>query len=109
MVSCRISGGWMTSAGLILLALAGVVSAEAPKPRIITRLFLQDEDARTLKWANVLLSDTVQLGPVQVVEGFPKLDSERQTLVQMEAAAGMVLIGVRDDDDGKFNSGKWND
>ena len=105
MVSCRISGGLMTSAGLILLALAGAVSAEAPKPRIITRLFFQDDDARTLKWANVLLSDTVQLGPVQVVEGFPKLDTERQTLVQMEAAAGMVLIGVRDDDDGKFQSG----
>jgi len=39
------------------------------------------------------------------VKGFPKLDVEKQDLVQMEQAEGMLLVGVRDNDDGKHQSG----
>ncbi|HTN03589.1 MAG TPA: hypothetical protein VL132_16985, partial [Planctomycetaceae bacterium] len=76
-----------------------------PSEPILTRVLFQDDDTRTLKWADLRAGEPPTLGPVQPVEGFPKLDSERQTLVQMEAAQGYVLVGVRDDDSGNFQSG----
>jgi hypothetical protein len=103
---------WIVSAGLLMIGLIGAPSAAAPpqtapsvKPRIATRVFFQDDDARTLKWAELIVGDTIQISSVGIVSGFPKLDGDRQSLVQMEAAAGMLLIGVRDDDDGTFQSG----
>jgi hypothetical protein len=74
-------------------------------PRVLTRLFFQDDDSRTLKWADLLAGNPPQLGTVAVVPGFPQIDPQRQSLVQMEAAEGMILVGVRDDDRGQFQSG----
>jgi hypothetical protein len=79
--------------------------AQGAEPRITTRLFFQDDETHALKWADVTAGDTLQLTNVALVDGFPKLDSERQSLVQMESAAGFLLIGVRDEDEGKFQSG----
>ncbi len=79
--------------------------APQPAPKVLTRLFFQDDNTKTLKWADLLSGLTPTLGPVQTVTGFPVLDPERQTLVQMEAAEGFLLVGVRDDDDGHFQSG----
>lgn len=82
----------------------GLTAADAP-PRVLTRLIFQDDDAKTLKWADLLAGDPPQLGPITLVSGFPELDKEHQSLVQMEAASSLVLVGVRDDDDGQFQSG----
>lgn len=97
---------------LLLLCLVGTLTTDAaPRevkaktPKILTRIFFQDDESHTLNWANLLATEPPRLGPVQPVSGFPKLDSERQTLVQMQAAQGMILVGVRDDDDGAFQSG----
>lgn len=97
---------------VILLGMAPSRAVAAPPavkpasvPRILTRAFFQDDETRTLKWADILSTDPVRLGTVETIPGFPKLDSQRQSLVQMQAAAGKVLVGVRDDDDGKFQSG----
>jgi hypothetical protein len=42
---------------------------------------------------------------VQGIAGFPPLAAEGQSLVQMGTARGMILVGVRDDEDGKKQSG----
>jgi hypothetical protein len=77
----------------------------ADSSRILTRVFFQDDDVGAIQWADVLWGQPPTLGPVRPVAGFPKLDSERQTLVQMRAAGGMLLVGVRDDSGGTFQSG----
>jgi hypothetical protein len=87
------------------LGLSATHAAGPKPPKILTRLVWQDDDAKVLRTADLLDGDALQLGPVANISGFPKLDAKRQTLVQMEAARGMVLVGVRDDDDGKFQSG----
>ncbi len=99
------SGLWL---GLFTIAICFThpLHAAPPAPRIATRVFFQDDDSRLLKWADLLLTtNELKLGPVSRVDGFPTLDGKRQSLVQMEAARGKILIGVRDDDDGHFQSG----
>lgn len=97
---------WFRRLALILGCLTSNVSGvQAAEPIILTRLFFQDEDACTLKWADLQAGSPPTLGPVHDVAGFPKLDHEKQTLVQMGAAHGMLLVGVRDDEDGKRQSG----
>ncbi|MDB5340725.1 MAG: hypothetical protein JWN70_6344 [Planctomycetaceae bacterium] len=97
---------------LILSGLLGLRVDAAPPtaksaspPRVLTRIFFQDDDARALKWADVLAAEPPRLGAVRMIKGFPTLDIKRQNLVQMEVAKGKLLVGVRDDDDGKFQSG----
>jgi hypothetical protein len=92
------------AAALVAAALSPVTTF-AVTPRVVTRVFFQDDDARTLKWADVSVGDDVTLGVVGTIDSFPKLDAERQSLVQMAASAGLLLVGVRDDDDGTFQSG----
>ena len=84
------------------LSAAPPVAANAKR---LTRVFFQDDATKTVKWADLLAGKPPQLSEAREVEGFPKLDAVRQTLVQMEVAKGHVLVGVRDDDDGKFQSG----
>lgn len=89
----------------ITVVLTKELPAADPPPRVLTRLFFQDDDATTLKWADLLAGNPPQLGPIGTVSGFPKLDTEHQSLVQMEAAFGVILVGIRDDDGGQFQSG----
>lgn len=80
-------------------------AAASPPQAIATRLLFQDEQASTLRWADLRVGGGLSLSAVQEVAGFPKLDPQRQRLVQMEAAHGFLLVGVRDDADGTFQSG----
>lgn len=77
--------------------------AAAPVRRI-TRIFWQDRSSATLKWGDVYSGEAWTLKPAEV-SGFPKLDAARQNLVQMKQSEGLLLVGVRDDDSGKFQSG----
>jgi YVTN family beta-propeller protein len=89
-----------------LLTLGGhLAAADAGSPA--ARLIFQDHDTRTLRWADVreAADATLTLGPVATVAGFPTLDPTKQTLVQMRECKGRVLVGVRDDDDGRHGSG----
>ena len=72
-------------------------------PRI-ARVLWQDRDKDTLMWGEVHGGEQwiVSASPVK---DFPKLDREKQDLVQMEHAEGHLLVGVRDNEDGKFQSG----
>lgn len=73
--------------------------------RAITRVFIQDPETLTLMWADLLAQEPLSFSPAKPVKGFPQLDPERQTFVQMADSAGKIMIGVRDDDDGEFQSG----
>ncbi|MFN9718667.1 MAG: hypothetical protein ACK58L_08250 [Planctomycetota bacterium] len=72
-------------------------------PRV-ARVLWQDHQKDALMWGEVHGGDkwVVSASPVA---SFPKLDNEKQDLVQMEQAEGVLLVGVRDNDDGKFQSG----
>lgn len=72
---------------------------------VITRVFFQDDEAKTLKWASLRDGNPPQLDTPQEIVGFPKLDSKKQSLVQMAAIANWILVGVRDTEEGKFQSG----
>jgi len=70
-----------------------------------SRVFFQDSANATLYWADITAGDNPTLSTPELVEGFPKLDSEKQSLVQMRHASGMLMVGVRDEEDGEFQSG----
>lgn len=80
-----------------------ITNAEDRGPRV-ARLLWQDRDKDTLMWGEVHSGEKwiVSASPVK---DFPKLDVEKQDLVQMDCAEGHLLVGVRDHDDGKFQSG----
>ncbi len=71
----------------------------------VTRLFWQDREEDSLKWADLAKGEDEWYLDVQKIPDFPKLDVEKQDLVQMQILAGKLLVGVRDNDDGKFQSG----
>lgn len=84
-----------------------VVAAANDSARPFTRLIFQDHTARALRWADVSINDKGKpaLGTIADVPFFPKLDPNKQTLVQMCESQGLVLVGVRDNDDGAHESG----
>ena len=45
------------------------------------------------------------MGPTSNVAGFPTLEKEKQSLVQMKTSMGKIVVGIRDNDNGTFNSG----
>ena len=91
------------------LTVAGKQVKTAPskkkKQRTVCRLFFQDYDTKTVKWADIISDDTLKMGTPSVIQGFPKVDAEKQNLVQMECSSGTILLGVRDHEGGENQSG----
>ncbi|MBC7967163.1 MAG: hypothetical protein H7Z17_14715, partial [Fuerstia sp.] len=87
--------------GCILLS--RLANADDHGPRV-ARVLWQDRDKDTLMWGEVHGGEKwiVSASPVK---DFPTLDPEKQDLMQMEHAEGHLLVGVCDNDDGKFQSG----
>ena len=79
-------------------------SEETPHQDRVTRLFWQDRSDDSLKWADLIRTPEWQLESAAVSK-FPKLDVKKQDLVQMAILDGTLLVGVRDQDDGKLQSG----
>ncbi|QDU82438.1 hypothetical protein Pla110_41950 [Polystyrenella longa] len=73
--------------------------------QVVCRLFFQDHDSSQLKWADLRESSSFLLSEPAPVKGLPELDNTRQKLVQMERIGDKVITGVRDDQDGGFQSG----
>jgi hypothetical protein len=90
-----------------LLIVTGRVNADEVKvvTKVTSRLFWQDDQEKTIFWSDVTSIDGERMTAPMRVEGFPKLDDEHQTLVQMESANGYILVGVRDDQNGDLQSG----
>lgn len=113
---------WLLAAAFVLTGVtachrSGAVGPEAkadeekPKkakaPRPFARLFVQDLESCSLRWADLRVGekDEFTLDALAAVEGFKKLDPAKQKLVQMKESGGLVCVGVRDDEDGAFESG----
>ncbi|MCA9090886.1 MAG: hypothetical protein KDA90_19870 [Planctomycetaceae bacterium] len=78
----------------------------ASRPEPMSRIIWQDRDQKTLLWGELVkVGSGLILRQGGTVQGFPKLDKIRHELVQMERIGSVLLVGVRDDDDGQFLSG----
>ena len=85
-------------------AMAPSADAQTIRTKTMMRIFWQDRDTDQLSWADITTSDkwNIKRGWIQ---GFPKLDAEQQDLVQMKHNNGVLVVGVRDHEDGKHQSG----
>src|SRR6056297_631826 len=100
---------YLALCGLLGLANPGAGSA-AETAKLQARVFVQDEAGAKLHWADMARAtnaDQPAPHPVNLgeIEGFPQLDPEYQSLVQMRASGKFLLVAVRDNDDGDFQSG----
>jgi hypothetical protein len=100
-VACVMLGSALGSAAVF----AETKPSVATKPRVLTRVFFQDDQSHKVRFADLLATEPITLSEAKDVEGFPTLDPEKQSLVQMQSAAGMIVVGVRDEEDGEFQSG----
>jgi len=91
-------------AGFIAFAVA-LVSPCLANGRTVARLFWQDDSDTTVQCGDLKKSaDGWSIAPLPIV-GFPKLDSNEQSLVQMQAHQELIIVGVRDRADGTVGSG----
>lgn len=88
---------------LVMGAISSNLTAQN-QPRTIGRIFWQDGDDHQIRWGDLQRGSEWKLTG-ETLANYPSLDSERQSLVQMEFADGVVLTGVHDDEDGQFGSG----
>jgi hypothetical protein len=88
-------------------ALMGSALADKPAaPSPIVRIIYQDEESNSLKFFDVTSKDNALSADKPAdVAGFPKLDTAKQSLVQMKECKGRLVVGVRDTEDGAFGSG----
>ena len=96
--------------GMMMLVVAilgiGPKQVSAAPPERMARVFWQDRENKTLMWGEMMkIGSVLTFRNGGQVQGFPKLDKERNELVQMERIGSVLLVGVRDDDDGKLSSG----
>lgn len=75
-----------------------------PEARVIARLFWQDEADATLQYGDLLKGEKWTLTP-SAIPNFPTIDRDSQSLVQMEAIGNVLLVGVRDAEEGEIESG----
>jgi DNA-binding beta-propeller fold protein YncE len=98
---------------LLLIALFSAMSiqlvcaADAPAERIVTRLFIQDLDSQAVRWSDVRrgAGGKFSMGMPQAIAGWQSLDAAKQKLVQMQKTNQWVVVGVRDLEHGKHQSG----
>jgi hypothetical protein len=103
----------VTLAAILVVVAAGRSDDKTPsdpkakQPAPMTRIFVQDLKTCSLKWADVTAGPDkkLALGKLADVGGFKMLDPAKQKLVQMREAGSLVCVGVRDDEDGAFESG----
>ncbi|MFG0266442.1 MAG: hypothetical protein ACF8AM_15040 [Rhodopirellula sp. JB055] len=89
---------------LVALALLGNSDLHA-QGRTIARLFWQDHSTASLKWGDLQKSKEGYSLKEHAVDGFPELDVDDQTLVQMQIDDGLLVVGVRDEANGDIGSG----
>lgn len=88
----------------LLFASSADVRAQTVRAKVITRVFWQDRETDKLSYADLVTTNrwSIRRG---WVKGFPALDAEKQDLVQMKEVDGVLMVGVRDHEDGKHQSG----
>jgi hypothetical protein len=88
-----------------LLLLACFASSSFAKGRTVARLFWQDDASAIVRCADLKKSADGWSLSSRTIDGHPKLDDAEQSLVQMRHHDAMVVVGVRDVDDGNIGSG----
>lgn len=73
-------------------------------PRVIGRIFWQDEKEATLRYGDLTKGEKWTLES-NAVPGFPEIDPDDQSLVQMEAIGTVLAVGVRDLEEGELENG----
>lgn len=89
---------------LCLIASFGSDLLAQTSQRTLTRLIWQDRENQELRWGDLKYGSAWGLSS-KAVGGQPKLDADKQTFVQMKLAGDTALVGVRDTEDGEFQSG----
>lgn len=94
-------------AGLCALTSSSTVWAQrSSKPEEMVRFVWQDREDKSLKWAELVqVGRTLTFQKGGQVEGFPELDKDRHELVQMERIDNFLVVGIRDNDRGRYKSG----
>lgn len=103
----------MLLAGWLLVALVGAMSngfvraADTPAERIVTRLFIQDLDSQSVRWSDVrrVANGKLSMAMPSPIGGWQSLDATKQKLVQMQETNQWVVVGIRDLEAGKHQSG----
>lgn len=98
---------WALAALLLLIPLVRVHAHDGHEHGTpIMRILWQDREAKTLRWGQFAEVDSeIQFTKHDAVEGFPQLDVQRNELVQMDRIGRVVVVGIRDDEDGSYQSG----
>jgi hypothetical protein len=102
---------WLVLAAALGGAAAGGADDKSPaepkSPEPVARLFVQDLTTCSLKWVAVRVGpdEKLALDPLAAVDGFKPLEPARQRPVQVPEPGSLVCNGVRDDEDGGFESG----
>jgi len=102
----------LTIASLVFAILSSVVARsqnadDSPKPsaRTIARIFWQELETQSLRWGDLQRIGNAWHLDSNTIEGFPALDPESQSLVQMEALDDMLVTGIHDVERGTIGSG----
>lgn len=101
----------LTSLSVLALAVSQVCngqSLESPPTTVsstIARIFWQDTQSGSLRWANLeRISTQWDLKPKEI-QGLPNIHTERQQFSQMQRLNDTLIVAVRDDAQGTFGSG----
>ena len=84
---------------------SGHSSDSSDSERTLTRLFWQDRDDSAMYTGDLVKRGVTFELEKSKVKGFPELAPEANDLVQMVVARGRLVVGVRDHEGGKQNSG----
>lgn len=101
----------LTSLSVLVLAVSQVCDGQSlespptPESSTFARIFWQDTQSGSLRWANLeRISTQWDLKPKEI-QGLPNLNSERQQFSQMQRLNDTLIVAVRDDAQGTFGSG----
>ncbi len=72
--------------------------------RTLARLIWQDKEQQSLRWGDVKKGQQWSI-KAESISGHPDLDEDRHMFVQMQRVGTTAIVGVRDDDNGEFQSG----
>ncbi len=89
---------------LSLLVVAATSAHAQTNERTVARLFWQDASDQSLKSGDLKRGQAWSL-QAATLNGFPTLDADKQMHVQMQVADGVLLTGIHDTEEGKFQSG----
>lgn len=73
--------------------------------RTVARVFWQDDANASVRYGDLKRSGSGWSIEPESITGFPSFDVDEQSLVQMHADDGIILLGVRDEADGEIGSG----